>query len=141
MSFDALLMFSQNQQLLATANSTDVLDLGQPSINPRSPTGARFPVVQNGTDPAVVIKVTETFAGSTGLNIALQGSNDNATFVQVGATTPPFASLVAGAELGIAAGPNIKYRYLRLVYVVTGTGTAGRVTAGMADGYQTAGYV
>lgn len=141
MPYDALLMFCEAQTITANANSTDTLDFGQPGINPRSPTGARFPAVHNGTDPALVIKVGQTFAGSTALTINLQGSDDGTTFVNIASITPPQASLVAGAEFGIAVARHKRHRFERLNFVVTGEGTAGQITAGYADGYQTAGTV
>ena len=141
MPYDALLMFSASQALLATANSTNTLDFGQTAINPRSPTGARFPQVHNADEPDIVIKVEETFAGSTALSVALQGSNDDSTFVTLATVTPTFADLKAGFEFGIGVKRNKRYRYERLVYTVTGTGTAGKLTAGYNDGYQTAGTV
>lgn len=140
MPYDALLMFSNNQAITADATSTDTLDLGQNSVNPRSPTGARFPAhYSDDGDPKIVIKVTQTFAGATGMTIQLQGSTDNSTFVTIGSISPDPARMVAGAEFGIGVERGHGYRYLRLNYDGTGTITAGAITAGYADGYQTAG--
>lgn len=140
MAYDALLMFSNAQALTTTAVSTDVLDLGVPSVNPRSPTGAAFPAHHSDHgEPPVVIKVGATFAGLTGLTIALQGSNDNSAFVNLDTIAPAVADLKAGAEFGLNTPRGHGYRYLRLNYTVTGTATAGNITAGMADGFQTAG--
>lgn len=140
MPYDALLMFSDGQAITVDAPSTDVLDLGIPSINPRSPTGARFPNHHgDGCSPKIVIKVGTTFVGATGLTIQLQGSDDNSTWATIGSISPAAASLVAGAEFGIDVARGHGFRYLRLNYDGTGTITAGTITAGYADGYQTAG--
>lgn len=144
MPYDALLVFSNDQAITATAVSTDVLDFGQQSVNPRSPTGARFPAVQgDGNLAPIVIKITQGFAGNTGLTVELQGSNDNSSFTTVASTgVVPVAQLGAGAEFGMLGFPvKASYRYWRLNYVVAGTATAGRVTAGFADGFQTAGTI
>lgn len=147
MPYDALLMFSNAQAITATAVSTDVLDLGLPSVNPRSPTGARFPAVQGQADGhlnPIVIKVGQSFNTLTSLTIELQGSNDNSTFATVATTGAiPLASLTAGAEFGFLGFPiRATYRYWRLNYVVAGTApTNGNITAGFADGFQTAGYI
>lgn len=140
MPYDALLMFSNDQAITADAASTDVLDLGASSVNPRSPTGARFPNhYGNDGNPKIVIKITETFAGATGMTIQLQGSTDNSTWVTIGSVSPDPAKMVAGAEFGLGVERGHGYRYLRLNYDGTGTITAGKITAGYADGYQTAG--
>lgn len=143
MPYDALLMFSNAQAITATAVSTDVVDLGEPSINPRSPTGARFPSHHGGDAgwPKVVAKVGAAFAGLTGLTVNLQGSNDNSTFTTIATVPLVVADLKAGYEFGIEPPRGHKFRYLRLQYAVTGTATTGNITAGYADGYQTAGYV
>lgn len=144
MPYDALLMFSNSQALTVTAVSTDVLDLGQPSVNPRSPTGARFPAVHgDGCLAPIVVKVEQAFVGNTALTVELQGSDNNSTFTTVGTTgAVPVAQLAAGAEFGMLGFPvKASYRYWRLNYVVAGTATAGRVTAGFADGFQTAGTI
>lgn len=143
MPYDALLMFSRGQAITTTAVSQDVLDLGSPSLNPR--TGTAFPVNAGGGDggPAIVVKVTTTFAGLTSLTATLQGSTDGTTFVDIGSTgAVPVAQLRAGYEFGFRASPiRQPYRYLRLNYTVAGTGTAGVVTAGMNDGFNSVGMV
>lgn len=144
MPYDALLMFSNEQYITTTAVSTDVLDFGLPSVNPRSPTGARFPAIQgDGNLAPIVIKVTEGFAGNTGLTVELQGSQDGSSFTTVATTgVVPVAQLGAGTELGLLGFPlRAAYRFWRLNYVVAGTATAGRVTAGFADGFQTSGTI
>lgn len=140
MPYDALLMFSNAQAITVTAVSTDVLDLGSPSLNPK--TGLALPVDHGASDAnPVVVKVTTTFAGLTSLAVQLQGSNDNSTFTTIATTEAiPVARLGAGYEFGFNSLPRqTKYRYLRLNYVVTGTATAGTVTAGINTGFQTNG--
>lgn len=145
MPYDALLMFSNAQVVTATAVSTDVLDLGLPSVNPRSATGARFIVSHgagNAGDFALVCKVGADFAGLTSIDVQLQVSNDNSAYTTIATTGAiPLSKLKAGYEFGFHGLPlEAKGRYLRLNYVVTGTGTGGgQITAGIADGFQTAG--
>lgn len=146
MPYDALLMFSNAQAVTATAPSTDTLDLGLPSVNPRSATGARFVVSHgagNAGDFALVCKVGADFVGLTSIDVQLQSSTDNSTWTTVATTGAiPLAKLKAGYEFGFNGLPlEAKGRYLRLNYVVVGTGTAGNITAGIADGFQTAGRV
>ena len=147
MPYDNSLMFSNAQAITATAVSQNVLDLGLPSVNPRSKAGARFPAVHaqlGGVINPIVIKVSQAFNNLTSLEVQLQASDDNSTFVTIATTGPQaLATLSAGAEFGILGLPlRAKQRYYRLNYVVTGSApTAGVVTAGFADGFQTAGYV
>lgn len=145
MPYDALLMFSDKQLVTATADSTNTLDLGQPSINPRSPIGARMPVDHGaGLNLPIVIKVGAAFAGLTSLTVTLQGSDAPASgFVPVATTRAvALADLKAGYEFGFVSIPlGAKFRYYKLVYTVAGTATAGDITAGISDGFQTAGRV
>ncbi|MGL4813286.1 MAG: Bbp16 family capsid cement protein [Beijerinckiaceae bacterium] len=144
MPYDLLLMFSQAQAVTATAVSTDTVDLGAPSVNPRSPTGALLRVNHGGGEPhPIVAKIGVTFLGLTSLQINLQSSPDDVTFTTISSTDViPLARLTAGSEFGFSDLPiRMTDRYLRLQYVVVGTGTAGNITAGFSDGFQTNGVI
>lgn len=141
MPYDALLMFSDKQAITAAAVSTNTLDNGPRSIKPTSQTGVGFPQVHSTNDAKIVGKITTAFAGATAMTVALEGSNDNSTFAVIASTTLAAADLTAGKEFGIEVPRIHKYRYERLQYTPTGTVTAGNITAGYADGYQTAGTV
>ena len=152
MILDAFLMFDSPSapvnlaQIVATYNSTNVIDLGGPNI----------PVLANlqgardigiGDDPALklLVEVSTTFtsAGAATLQIALQGATDNGSGAPASYSTwwtsPAYAlaTLVAGARLldmdmprppaGIAIP-----RFLRLNYIIGGaTTTAGACIAGI----------
>lgn len=143
MPYDALLMFSDRQAVTTTAVSTDTLDMNQPSINPL--TKAPLPVSHGASmDVPVVVKVSQGFAGLTSLTAQLQQSDSPDSGFETIASTRviPLADLTAGAEFGFISLPlEARKRYLRMNYVVVGTGTAGTITAGVGTGFQTAGRV
>ena len=142
MPYDALLMFSDAQAVTTTAVSTNVLDLGVPVTNPR--TGTALIVNHGGgNENPIVVKLNTAYAGLTSLQVVLQGSTDNSTFVDIASTrVTPLAELKAGYEFGFTSFPlRQPYRYLRLNYVVVGTGSGGTITANVADGFQTNGMV
>lgn len=131
MLLDGYLLFSNNQAITATADSTNVLDTQT----------ARDLAI--GDSPALKIFVATTAAllsaGATTLAIDLQGSTDASTWTTM-------ASLPAQAKTAVtAAGTRIWSidlprpiagqalpRYYKLVYTVaTGPFTAGTVSAGI----------
>lgn len=85
-----------------------------------------------GQELTIAALVTNTFAGLTGLQIKLQTSADGSAWEDV-LMTPviPAAKLVAGAEVFRVRTPHGLKRYARLNYVVSGTATAGNITAYM----------
>lgn len=141
MPYDALLMFSDKQTFTATAISTNVLDFGLPSINPR--TGAVIKTNHGGVDHPIVIKVGAAFTGLTSIQVNLQTSADDTTYTTVMSTAAiPVATLVAGYEFGFVTLPlQVPQRYMRLQYVVVGAGVLGDITAGFAAGFQTNGVL
>jgi hypothetical protein len=130
MILDKLLLMSNAQAITASANSTDVIDLGVASD------------IGNGEDIEILCVVGTAFtaAGAATLQVALQGSTDNSTFTDMVVTRAiGKADLVAGAEAckfripPVAAGQNPP-RYLRMSYTVaTGPMTAGTITAGVVQ--------
>lgn len=141
MILDRTSLFSEGQAITTTSASTNVVDLGATG----TPYGA--PVALNrdlgrGTDVPLYVGVTEAFAGLTGLRIDVQTSADAAFTAPLTAFTSPtyaLADLQPGARYllpdTIPVGAN--RRYMRLLYTVTGTATAGRITAGVTFARQT----
>src|SRR4051812_10861435 len=114
-------LFSSDQALTASANSTDIIDLGSRDV------GA-------GEPDTVLVQVTEAFNNLTSLTVALQTSSTEAFSVpvQLTAATVALASLTAGAKFSIGAVPRGVLRYLRLAYTVTGSApSTGKITAGV----------
>lgn len=86
-----------------------------------------------GQELTIRVVVAETFAGLTSLQIKLQTSEDNSAWEDV-IMTPAIlvAKLTAGKEVLCIRTPKGLGRYARLNYVVSGTGTAGKLTAFMS---------
>jgi hypothetical protein len=115
-------LFSSDQALTASANSTDIIDLGSSRD------------VGAGEPDNVLVQVTEAFNNLTSLTVALQTSSTEAFSVpvQLTAATVALASLTAGARFSIGAIPRGVLRYLRLAYTVTGSApSTGKITAGV----------
>lgn len=147
MILDAQNLFSDQQAVTATANSTNVIDLrvtGTPFGNAE----ALKRDIGKGNKIPLLVQVTEAFATLTSLKIDLVTS-DSATLASgnvVHATTGSvvLADLKPGWMWGNDAVPFANAagmkRYMGLVYTVTGTtATAGKVTAGITMGNQTNG--
>jgi hypothetical protein len=120
-------IFSDQQAITGAAASTNVIDTGE----------GRGIDLGWGTPASLLIQVTEDFAGATGLTVSLQTSDDEAfatstTVFSVALTT---TDLLAGSRASHSIVPyKVKGRYVRLNYAVTGTATAGKVTAGITYG-------
>lgn len=126
MILDAQNLFSNNQKLLASAASTNVIDLGATKRN-----------LGFGTKVPFLVQITEPFTGATSLAIDVQTSDteDFSTVKTLASQTIQAADLKAGARFFLPVLPYGEYgRYLRLNYTVAGTGTAGAVTAGVTMG-------
>lgn len=141
MIFSAQQIFSDDQAITASADSTNVIDLGvaatpfgaAAALNQDVGKGAGIPLlVQVTTAMEAVGAATLTFNVSTGATTAL-----GTTIATVGPIAK--ADLVAGYQIPIQILPNqITERYLGIEYVVaTGPMTAGNVTAGITMGNQT----
>jgi len=122
-------LFSDDQAITGTANSTNVIDLG---------------VVRDigkGVPVPVLIQVTESFNGADTISAQVQ-TDDNESFSS--ATTlatsgnVAIADLVAGYQFPIQYMPTGTERYLRIVYTFTGATapTQGKVTAGVVASHQ-----
>ncbi len=142
MLFDALSLFSEAQAVTSSAPSTNSLDTG---VN-GTVYGANAPLPRDqgkGYKVPLLIQVVEDFAGLTSLTVAVEG-DDSPTFAApktLAATAAiPLADLKAGKQFALDVLPlGSTTRYLRLKYTVTGTASAGKITAGVTLGNQTNG--
>lgn len=138
MIFDATTLLSNAQAITATAVSTNVIDLGPIATGLTRDVG-------KGMETPFLIQVTEAFtaAGAATLTITLE-TDDNSGFSSATTvwTSPaiPKASLVAGYVIIPEYIPRgVNERYFRLNYTVaTGPMTAGKITAGVTMGNQSA---
>lgn len=127
MILDKLLMFSESQAVTTTAASTDVIDLG-PIKGTKRDIGVGEPI-----EFWVISNTTATAAGAATLNVQLQTSADNVTWVTLYDSGPQaLAALAVGKRILSTKVPQGVLKYLRVNYVVgTGPLTAGAFTAGM----------
>jgi len=127
MILDKLLMFSEAQAVTATAASTDVIDLS-PLKGTRRDIG-----VGEQLEFWTNVNTTAAAAGAATLNVQLQTSADNSTWVTLyDSGSLALAALVAGKRILSTKVPQGVLKYLRVNYVVaTGPLTAGAFTAGI----------
>lgn len=115
--------------------STNVIDMG--AID------ALVPAPNEKGEIEIFCQVTEDFAGGTSLVATLQQDNDEAfgsAADLVASAAILTATLVAGYRFKIAIPKDaITERYIRLYFDVTGTMSAGKVTAGFGRDLQTNG--
>lgn len=140
MIYDNTLLFSDAQAVTVTAPSTNVIDHGPNG----TPFGSSVPLTRDiGIGEECVplsVRVVTAFAGLTSLQVVVQTSADNSTWLDVESSRAvPAAELVAGFQFHV---PNdfpegLRRRYTRLNYVVVGTATQGAITAGAVAGRQT----
>lgn len=130
---DDQLMFSDNQAITATANSTNVIDL----------TAAAPGILHAGEPLHIDARVTESFATATSVNVSVVTADNAAlssnpvTLAQTGAIA--IATLVAGYEIPLQFLQGTAKKYLGLVYTVAGSNaTAGKISAGLVLTKQTA---
>lgn len=121
MILDKQNLFSDDQAVTVTADSTNVIDLGIAELG-------------KGEPVRLFAQVTTTFDGGTSIQASLMTSdsstfNGATTLVETAAIAE--ASLLAGYEFGLGGFmPEEIKRYNKLVYTVVGTMTAGTITAG-----------
>jgi len=138
MILSAQQLFSDDQAITASADSTNVIDLGVPG----TPFGAVASLNQDigkGNKIPVLIQVTEDFNTLTSLEVIISTGATTALGTSVISETIPLAELVAGKQMVLEVLPNeLTERYLGIEYVVAGTPpTTGKVTAGISMGNQT----
>jgi hypothetical protein len=133
---DALLSLSSAQTVVGSSavQSTNVVDVGAV----RDLVGT--------APPQIAASIGTSFAGLTSLEIQAIAASDagmSSNVVVVGSSGPiPVAQLVAGARFAIDINGRSALagqRYLAARYVITGTGTAGTITADMVPYIQDGG--
>ena len=117
---DAILIFSDEQAITATAASTNVIDFGEANAN----LGAGTPLIIN-------FIITEAFATCNSLQISLQqGSTSTPSTELINLPAILTASLTKGAYIPEIMIPSQHLRYLRLYYTIAGSNaTAGKIFA------------
>lgn len=127
---DKQLTLSDAQAITATADSTNILNLGQANAN-------------NGYPVEVLCEVEDDFtaSGSATLTVSLVTATDAAFTSPVTLVTTaaiPKATLVRGYQIPISFLPAGLLQYSKLVYTVgTGPMTAGSINAGLVLARQT----
>lgn len=122
---DELLKFSEDQAITATANSTNIIDLG---------VGRE---VSFGTPVSLYAIVKEDFNNLTNLKIAVQTSDkeDMSNAVELASCTVLPDNLKKGERIPLNFMPAGNKGYVRLVYTVTGTApTTGKISAYLTNG-------
>lgn len=140
MILDSTNVFSDAQAIVATAASTNTIDLGATGI-PVGGSAALARDIGAGNPLPIRIQIVEAFNTLTSLTIALQ-VDDNSAFSSpktVESVVVPLADLTLGAVVKalyyVPRGTD--ERYARLNYTVTGTNpTLGKVTAGFVAAHQ-----
>lgn len=138
MILSAQQLFSDDQAITASADSTNVIDLGAPG----TPYGAAAALNQDigkGAKIPILVQVTEAFNNLTTLEIKISTGSATTLGTTIASQTIALADLVVGKQLNLDFLPNgIVERYLGIEYVVVGTApTTGKVTAGITMGVQT----
>jgi hypothetical protein len=131
MIFDRQTMFSDQQAVLVSGPSTNVINLGPVKAGLVRDIG-------KGVSIPLLIQVTEAFNNLTTLTVAVQ-TDDNEAFSSaktVISTTVNLADLKAGKIIAPDKVPRgTDELYMRLLYTVTGTApTTGKITAGIVMG-------
>ena len=138
MIFSAQQLFSDDQAITASADSTNVIDLGVPG----TPFDAAAPLNQDigkGNKIPILIQVTEDFNTLTTLEIKISTGATTALGTTVISKVVALADLVVGYQFPVEVLPNeLTKRYLGIEYAVVGTDpTTGKITAGITMGNQT----
>ncbi len=141
MIFSAQQLFSDDQAITASADSTNVIDLGVAGT-PYGAAAALNDDIGKGAPVPLLVQVTTAMtavgAATLVVNISTGATAALGTTIAASAVIP-VADLVAGYQIPIQFLPNkIAERYLGIEYVVVnGPMTAGNVTAGITMGNQT----
>lgn len=138
MILSAQQIFSDQQAITGSADSTNVIDTGVRG----TPYGAVAPLngdIGKGNKICLLVQVTEQFNNLTSLEIKISTGTTTALGTTIASEVVLIADLVEGKQLNIDVLPNgITERYLGIEYVVTGTSpTLGKITAGISLGNQT----
>lgn len=133
MILDKQNLFSEDQAVTVTANSTNIIDLGNDD--------SAVQALNEKGELELFVQVTTAFANATSMSVTLT-SDDSSTFASettvLASAAVAEASLVAGYQFKLGKLPRINEQYIRLTYTVVGTHNAGAVTAGLILDRQTA---
>jgi hypothetical protein len=139
MIFDKTLQFSDAQAVVANAPSTNIIDLGANGTS-YGHSAALLRDLGIGADVPLLAQIVEAFNNITSIDIALQGSVDEAftSPVVIQNQTILLANAVVGRQLrldDIERGAS--YRYMRMYYTIVGSApTTGKITAGIVAAVQ-----
>jgi hypothetical protein len=138
--FSAQQIFSEDQLILGSAPSDNILDLGEPGV-PYGAFKGKARDIGKGNPVCIGVQVTQDFDALTSLNIAIEVDSDElfGSPKVVISKDVLLADLVAGYQFPLEHVPNgVDERYMRLNYTVTGTDpTVGAIQAGITLGNQT----
>ena len=132
MIIDKQNLFSEDQAITVTADSTNVIDLGNDHANVQA--------LNSKGDLEVFVQCTAQITGGTSVKVGLF-SSDTSTFSsettisESGVILP--AVTVAGYQFKMGKLADIDEQYLKLKYTVVGTHSAGTVLAGLILDRQT----
>lgn len=133
MILDKQNLFSEDQAVTVTADSTNIIDLGNDDSEVN-------PALNEKGDLEVFAQVTTAFASGTSLKVSLL-SSDSSTFSSSTTVSESAAiataSLVQGYKFKLGQLTEIDEQYLKLVYTVVGTMSAGNILAGLVLDKQT----
>lgn len=127
---DATLILSDEQALVATADSQNTIDLGA-GVNHLN-TAIALNAGESMRHQFLNVIVTVAFTDATNYIFALQDSTDDSTFAATEIITPAIAigTLVIGYVVLRTPIPSNIRRYVKMVYTESGsTETAGTVSA------------
>ena len=138
MIFSAQQLFSDDQAITASADSTNVIDLGA-RATPFGAVAALNGDIGKGTMIPLLAQVTVAFNNLTTLEIKVSTGATTALGTTILSQTIALADLLVGKQLSFCVLPkDITERYLGIEYVVVGTApTVGKITAGITMGNQT----
>lgn len=138
MILSAQQLFSDDQAITTSADSTNVIDLGVPGT-PYGGAAALTRDIGKGCMVPILVQSTADFTNLTSLTINVSKGATTALGTTIASQTIAKADLVAGAQFAIQVLPSqCDERYLGIEYVVTGTTeTTGKITAGISMGNQT----
>ncbi len=125
--YDKENMFSEDQAVTVTADSTNVVDLGLSEMGEGEPIDLQ-------------VQVTTAFAGGTSLKVSLVSSASstfNGVSTMAESAVIVAATLTQGYRFAFGSLPDDLLRYNKLVYTVVGTHTAGAVFAGLTLDHET----
>ncbi len=138
MILSAQQLFSDNQAITASADSTNVIDTGVRGT-PFGAVAALHGDIGKGNKIPVLVQVTSDFNTLTSLTINISTGATTALGTTIASQSIVLADLLAGKQINIDVLPNgITERYLGIEYVVVGSApTLGTITAGISMGNQT----